>query len=188
MVGKNLVGNAVSADRNGAVNVGTPHPHILLEQCFHDFRVRVAVGIACTKRDDAVTWPYVAHELGQGGSPAPVMRDLHHVGLDILAMRQQPSFGAVLNIAGEEDPHLAVLQQQDKRAVVLQLGIPGRAVVLRGARRRQHREPKVAPVPLTATVCCRVVPGFPAFAGNEDVAQVAFLHRGAVGKQVLRRK
>ena len=61
--GENLVGRAIGADRNSAVNVGTPHPHFLSPKRFQHTRMRVAVGIARTERDDGVPRPHVAHEI-----------------------------------------------------------------------------------------------------------------------------
>lgn len=114
-----------------------------------------------------------------------MMRNLHDVGAQVVAVGHQPVLGGMLDVAGQQNTNLPILQQHDERAVVFRLGVPRRAGLLGSARRRQHGEPQVAPAPFTPAARGRVMPHVPTLAGGEDVAQVVVPHRGAVGEQVL---
>lgn len=129
MLGRDLRACLGHGDRDGALPIGTPHGH----RCQISKRVRVGmtVRVVASDGDDGHGRMHRIEKARRVGR-ATVMRDLQHVGAQLLGPREELLFSQHVGVTGQQDAAVLAGDAQDYRRRV-RLGANGLLV-----RRRQH--------------------------------------------------
>ena len=132
--GFNVVFSPIAGDGDGAMAVGAKDTHVVLGEGGEHAGMRVPVRVARAGGNNTHFGLNPLNKVGVGRCPAAVVSHLQDVGTKVVDMRGQPLFGGVLDVAGQENAHLTVLQAQHQRSIVFGRRLPGR----RGDRGRRR--------------------------------------------------